>query len=126
MALIAASCWAPGAPSPGNSGVRPTAPTDAEVPAALRPHVGAIKERFAQGMELSVDPQTIVVTGAEVLANDSYIVYLLVPGPGDARLAAVFGHCVEPSELGYAGGFVTGPADPELVAQREAAQMPCT
>jgi hypothetical protein len=85
-----------------------------------------LKQRFVQGMELLVDPQSIVVTEVEVLPNRSYIVYLRVPGAGGERLGAVFGHCVEPRDLGFGGGFVTGPSDPELVAQREAAQVPCT
>ena len=100
-------------------------PTDAPIADEIRAAAPAIKQRFVRGMELGIDPRVIAITDVETLPNRSYIVYLAVPVGGSIRTAAVFGHCVEPHELGDAGGFVTGRDDLELAAQREAASSPC-
>jgi hypothetical protein len=80
-----------------------------------------IKAQFVRGANLAIDPQAIRITGVEVLPNRSYIVYLDVPDAGTVRSGAVYGLCVAPGDLGDAGGFIDGPHDPELAAQREAA-----
>ena len=81
-----------------------------------------IKTRFVRGMEITVDPRSIRITGVEELPNRSFIVYLAVPDAGTIRQAAVFGQCVDPGDLGYGGGFIEGPNDPELEGQRAAAE----
>lgn len=80
-----------------------------------------IKTRFARGVDLAIDPRSIRITGVEELPNRSFIVLLAVPDGGTTRTGAVYGLCVDPKDLGNAGGFVEGLRDPELEAQRIAA-----
>lgn len=87
-----------------------------------------LKTSFLQGMGLrdtSIDD--VAMTGVEELPNSSYIVYLDVRTGGVIREAAVWGHCVTPAQLalGPGGGFVSGPGDPEIDAQRAAFSEPC-
>jgi hypothetical protein len=94
-----------------------------DIPPAIAAASLSIKTAFVRGVHAAIDPQAIRITSVEELPNRSFIVYLEVPDAGAVRMAAVYGLCLSPGTLGNAGGFITGPADPELIAQREAARV---
>lgn len=94
---------------------------DPNLPADIAAAKSSIKAEFVRGAHLPLDPEAIRITSAEVLPHRSYIVYLEVPDAGGWRAGAVYGICTTPANLGGTGGFIDGPNDDELTAQRQAA-----
>jgi hypothetical protein len=93
----------------------------ADIPPEIAAASLSIKTNFVRGIHAAIDPRAIRISTVERLGAQSYIVYLEVPDAGQLRYGAVYGLCTDAEDLGDAGGYIEGPQDPELVAQREAA-----